>query len=221
MPHRFDVFLSHASATSPWSRNWPVRLARENLKPWLDKWNLDPRRPPGSRPSSGLDDCATCAVIIGAGGFGAWQNEEMRAAIDRRVEECQGQFRVIPVLLPGVDRPERGKLPAFLLATTWVEFRHSLDDAEAFHRLVCGIQGKEPGAGLGGARLRGSVPVPRAGGLRRRARPVLLRPRGALGVASQRAAAQGHRAREPLSGDPGGLGQRQVVAGPSRAGRRP
>jgi hypothetical protein len=37
------------------------------------------------------------------------------------------------------------------MATTWVEFRDSLDDADAFHRLVCGIRGVEPGPGPGEA----------------------------------------------------------------------
>ena len=86
-------------------------------------------------------------MFIGPGGFGPWQHEEMRAAIDRRVGESKGGFRVIPVLLPGMERPERQKLPKFLTATAWVEFRTTLDDAEAFHRLVCGIQGVPPGPG--------------------------------------------------------------------------
>ena len=93
-----------------------------------------------------LADCAACAVFIGPGGLGAWQNQEMRTAIARRVGEREGQFRVIPVLLPGMERPERGKLPTFLTTTTWVEFRRSLDDEETFRRLVCGIRGEEPGA---------------------------------------------------------------------------
>jgi hypothetical protein len=38
-------------------------------------------------------------------------------------------------------------LPTFLAATTWVEFPDSLEDPDAFHRLVCGIRGVEPGAG--------------------------------------------------------------------------
>ena len=92
-----------------------------------------------------LGDCVSCAVIIGAGGFGPWHHEEMRMAIGRRVEDREHVFRVIPVLLPGVERPERSKLPGFLTATTWVEFRDTLDDPEAFHRLLCGIQGIEPG----------------------------------------------------------------------------
>ena len=46
-------------------------------------------------------------MIIGPSGFGPWQHEEMNAAIARRVQEGRGRYRVIPVLLPGVDRPEQ------------------------------------------------------------------------------------------------------------------
>ena len=105
-----------------------------------------------------LADCATCAVFIGPGGLGPWQNEEMRAAIARRVGEREGQFRVIPVLLPGMERPGRGRLPTFLTTTTWVEFRRSLDDEETFRRLVCGIRGEEPGAGSDAAPFAGECP---------------------------------------------------------------
>ena len=61
-------------------------------------------------------------------------------------------------LLPGVERPERSKLPGFLTATTWVEFRDTLDDADAFRRLLCGIRGVEPGPGPGGAVFEGQNP---------------------------------------------------------------
>src|SRR5205823_5069314 len=33
----------------------------------------------------------------------------------------------------------------FLARLTWVDFRAGLDDARAFHELVCGIQGLAPG----------------------------------------------------------------------------
>ena len=49
-------------------------------------------------------------------------HEEMRAAIDRRVAGARAEttdgrnsFRVIPVLLPGVERPEPGRLPEVVL----------------------------------------------------------------------------------------------------------
>ena len=50
------------------------------------------------------------------------------------------------------------KLPRFLTATTWVEFPRSLDDPEAFHRLLCGIKGEEPGRGPDGAVFEGVCP---------------------------------------------------------------
>jgi len=154
----YDVFLSHGTADKPAVEELARRLKRERIEPWLDKWNLIPGQECQLAMERALADCATCAVFIGPGGLGPWQNEEMRAAIARRVGEKEGQFRVIPVLLPGMERPERGKLPAFLTATTWVEFRNSLDDEETFRRLLCGIRGEEPGAGPDGAPFAGQCP---------------------------------------------------------------
>ena len=145
--HRYHVFLSHSSVDKPAVEELANRLVREGIEPWLDKWNLIPGEAWQPAIEEALADCGSCAVFIGPGGLGPWQHEEMRAAINRRVGESKGRFRVIPVLLPGMTRPERQKLPAFLTATTWVEFRTTLDDAEASRRLVCGIQGIPPGPG--------------------------------------------------------------------------
>jgi hypothetical protein len=41
---------------------------------------------------------------------------------------------------------------------SWVEFRGSIDDSDAFHRLVCGIRGVMPG--LGESDVRGSPRTP-------------------------------------------------------------
>ena len=65
---------------------------------------------------------------------------------------------MIPVLLPGAKRAERSSLPTFFAATTWVEFPDSLEDPTAFHRLVCGIRGLEPGADPGQAVYEGQCP---------------------------------------------------------------
>jgi WD40 repeat protein len=148
---RYDVFLSHASRDKPLVEELARRLERENLRPWLDKWNLIPGEPWQPAIEAALARCSTCAVVIGQGDFGPWHHEEMRLAISQRVSDRNQVFRVVPVLLPGIERPERSKLPGFLAATTWVEFRESLDDPVAFHQLICGIRGVEPGAGPGGA----------------------------------------------------------------------
>src|SRR6516225_4634409 len=150
-PMSFHVFLSHSSADKPAVEELARRLAKEGIEAWLDKWHLIPGDPWQPAIEKALSESETCAVFVGSSGFGPWQNEEMRTAIDQRVRESARRFRVIPVLLPAAERAERSSLPTFLAATTWVEFRHSLDDADAFHRLVCGIRGVEPGLGPGQA----------------------------------------------------------------------
>jgi TIR domain len=147
----FRVFLSHSSADKPVVEELARRLAKERIQTWLDKWHLVPGDPWQPSIEKALPESETCAVFVGPSGLGPWQNEEMCAAIDQRVRNSGRRFRVIPVLLPGAERAERSSLPTFLAATTWVEFRDSLDDQDAFHRLVCGIRGVEPGPGPGQA----------------------------------------------------------------------
>jgi energy-coupling factor transporter ATP-binding protein EcfA2 len=144
---RYDVFLSHNSADKPAVEELAHRLKQEGIEPWLDKWNLVPGRPWQPALEEALDQCAGCAVFVGPSDIGPWQHAEMRAAIDRRVSGSHGQFAVIPVLLPGGRRDERTRLPTFLVQSTWVEFRKSLDEEDAFRRLLCGIRGQPPGPG--------------------------------------------------------------------------
>jgi hypothetical protein len=154
----FQVFLSHSSADKAAVEELGRRLLKEGIEAWLDKWNLIPGDQWQPAIEKALAESETCAVFVGPSGFGPWQNEEMRAAIDRRVQDSDRHFRVIPVLLPGARRAERSSLPTFLAATTWVEFRDSLDDQDAFHRLLSGIRGVEPGAGPGQAIFDGRCP---------------------------------------------------------------
>jgi uncharacterized protein YjbI with pentapeptide repeats len=154
----YDVFLSHNGADKPLVEELARRLVKAGIEPWLDTWNLIPGEPWQEAIEKALDSCATCAVFVGPSGTGPWQNEEMRAAIGRRVSDPERGFRVIPVLLPDAKRGERSKLPYFLVRATWVEFRRSLDDEPAFHRLVSGIRGEEPGPGPGQAIYEGECP---------------------------------------------------------------
>jgi WD40 repeat protein/energy-coupling factor transporter ATP-binding protein EcfA2 len=141
---RYDVFLSHTSSDKPVVEELARILRERGIEPWLDAWHLIPGAPWQEEIEKALQSCATVAVCLGPSGTGPWQNEEMRAAINRRVTDREGTFRVIPVLLPGAERGERSRLPMFLAATTWIEFRDTLDDKRALHRLVCGIRGVEP-----------------------------------------------------------------------------
>ncbi|MEM9824220.1 MAG: toll/interleukin-1 receptor domain-containing protein, partial [Bacteroidota bacterium] len=141
-----SVFLSHNSQDKPFVEKLAFQLDLEkDLEPWLDKWNLIPGDPWQEGLEEALEKSDVCAVFIGPSGIGPWQNEEMRDAIDRRVTAGKGKYRVIPILLPGATREERGKLPRFLTRSTWVEFRGSVKDPEAYHRLLSGIRGIPPG----------------------------------------------------------------------------
>ena len=155
---RHNVFLSHSTADKPAVEEIGRRLAKEGIQAWLDRWHLIPGDPWQPAIEKALAESETCAVFVGPSGLGPWQNEEMRAAIDRRVRDTSRRFRVIPVLLPGAKRAERSSLPTFLVATTWVEFRDSLDDPDALRRLVCGIRGIEPGPGPGQTIYEGQCP---------------------------------------------------------------
>ena len=76
-------------------------------------------------------------MALGPCSFGSGVDLEMRVALDERVSNLG--FRIIPVLVPGTQRPARGRLPRLPSRALFADFREGLEDAEAFHRLICGI----------------------------------------------------------------------------------
>lgn len=139
----YHTFLSHNSDDKPAVELIAHQLQKEGINPWLDKWNLIPGNSWQEEIEESLQHCATCCVFLSPSGIGPWQNAEMRAAINQRI--TKGNLRVIPVLLPGAKREQRSRYPAFLAQTTWVEYRDTLADPEAFRRLIAGIRGIAPG----------------------------------------------------------------------------
>jgi WD40 repeat protein/energy-coupling factor transporter ATP-binding protein EcfA2 len=141
----YDVFLSYNSQDKPLVEQiarWLEDSAGFSV--WLDRWNLIPGDPWQEEIENALDQSGCCAVFLGPGRPGAWQNEEMRSALDQRVS--QNTIRVVPVLLPGAVRPGReSKLPRFLRRLTWVKFSGDCQEPDALHRLACGIKGVTPG----------------------------------------------------------------------------
>ena len=133
----FDVFLCHNSQDKPEVKKIARQLQQEGLKPWLDEWEL----PPGSSwqelLEEQIEDIKTAAVFVGSSGFGPWQKREMRAFLSEFVDRgCP----VIPVLLE--NAPQKPKLPIFLRAMTWVDFRRR--ESNPMKRLVWGVTGNKP-----------------------------------------------------------------------------
>jgi hypothetical protein len=137
----YDVFLSYNSADRAAVDEIARRLREARVNCFQDTRRLIPGEPWQEDLEDDLGRSRTCAVFFGPDGLGKWQTEEMRIAISRRVSDPE--FRVIPVLLPGVVLPE-GKLPALVSRTTKVDFRPGLDDENAFDRLLSGIRGVAP-----------------------------------------------------------------------------
>jgi len=140
-----DVFISYSQKDAKAAKRLERFLKQNKLAVWLAESNLVPGELWLPEIEKILKTCRSVAVLIGKAGVSPWQNEEVRAAINRRVADTEGLFRLIPVLLPGVDSETVVKLP-FLSATTWVKFQRSIDEEDAIDRLVCGIRGLEPGS---------------------------------------------------------------------------
>jgi hypothetical protein len=130
----FDVFLCHNVVDKPAVRALAAALRDRALLPWLDEDELPPGRPWQEELDKRIDSIGAAAVIVGPGGVGPWQNQELMAFLRAFVErDCP----VIPVLLPGADRPS---LPVTLRGMTWVD----LTAEDALDRLEWGITGVRP-----------------------------------------------------------------------------
>jgi hypothetical protein len=143
-PKRFDAFLSYNSRDGQAVQEVANRLKREELELYLEAWELPPGREFQPYLARALIDSKTCVVFLGPNGLGSWQKQEIQVAIDKRARDST--FHVIPVLLPGAERPRRGDVAhlEFLINASWVEFLKTLDDARPFQQLVWGITGVRP-----------------------------------------------------------------------------
>jgi TIR domain len=154
----YHAFLSHNGADRSLVEALANELENSRISCWLDAWNLVAGDPWQPAIEEALGQCDTCVVFFGPHGLGPWHNEEMRLAIQRRVNSSERRLRVLPVILPGGQRAKESEVPGFLQGTTWVEFRRSLDEEDTIYRLVCGIKGIPPGRRPGVTILKGECP---------------------------------------------------------------
>jgi nucleotide-binding universal stress UspA family protein len=132
----FDVFLCHNGQDKPAVRDLAQQLRERGLRPWLDESELRPGLPWQRVLEEQIQSIPAAAVIVGSH-VGPWQDQELAAFIRQFVRR---HCPVIPVLLPGTERPE---LPPFLDGMTWVDMATS--DPDPLDRLEWGITGRHPG----------------------------------------------------------------------------
>lgn len=133
----FDVFLCYNHSDKEEVQKIRQQLQQEGVKPWVDEWDLLPGRPWQTSLEEKIGQIKSAAVFVGANGIGPWQREELNAFLREFVRRgCP----VIPVLLQ--DAPLEPKLPIFLQAMHWVDFRK--ERPNPLGQLIGGIQGTIP-----------------------------------------------------------------------------
>jgi hypothetical protein len=138
-----QVFLSYSEENEDFVESLAMRLREDaRLSFWFRPWHAVPGEDIQEQMDKALGEAQSCAVFVGSGEIKGWQNDQMRAAIQARVED-DPTYRVIPVLLPGTARPSRRDMPRFLRLYEPVEFRGP-DDERAFQYLLSGILGIPP-----------------------------------------------------------------------------
>lgn len=137
------VFFSYSEENEDFVEALALRLRSDaRLSFWFAPWHSRLDKPFQDQMEEALEEAQVCAIFIGGGEkFKGWQNEEMRAAIQLRVED-DSSVGIIPVFVPGATRPKKRELPRFLRRYfrpgLEVEFRN-IDDDRAFKRLLAGI----------------------------------------------------------------------------------
>lgn len=138
---KYDVFLSHNSKDKDAIITLARRLKDEGLSVWLDIWKLRVGKPWQDPMEKAIRESGSILIFIGESGFGRWENEEMRVAVEEQVRDPN--YTVIPILLPGGKEEYLNDKP-LLRRNVWVDYRKGLDDSEAFYRLLSGIRGQDP-----------------------------------------------------------------------------
>jgi GTPase SAR1 family protein len=131
----FDVFLCHNWEDKPAVRVLAQRLRERGLRPWLDVNELRPGLPWQQALEEQIQHIPAAAVIVGSR-IGPWQDAELAAFLRQFTRR---HCPVIPVLLPGADRPA---LPVFLDGMTWVDL--DVADPDPLDQLEWGVTGRHP-----------------------------------------------------------------------------
>lgn len=141
----YHVFLSYHEQNQQTVEELANRLQNQyGIIPWLQAWSVIPGQVTQEEQEKGLTQSHAYAILIGQAGIQEWQQLEMYASIQQRVETEGSNFPVIPVFLPDCPDEVKQNVPRMLRLYEPVTFV-SLDDEGALHRLVCGIQGQPPG----------------------------------------------------------------------------
>lgn len=145
----FDVFLCHNSEDKSAVVEIARQLQAQNIKPWLDIWELRPGFEWIDILEQQIEQIKAAAIFIGDSGIGPWHNKELKAFL----VEFQQDYPIIPVLLKSA--PKEPDLPLFIRGKTWVDFR--LEDPDPLGQLIWGVNGIKPSQQLRSVSTEASI----------------------------------------------------------------
>src|SRR6185436_2409865 len=138
------VFISHNSRDKRLIVPLLERLNDEfQVETWLDEWALRPAHEWEPAIEKDLRNCDSCAIFLGANGWGKHHIVEARLAL--AYKEQNSNFTVIPVLLPDAHEEDMAVFGDLFSRQHRVDFTDGVENEEAFRRLLAAVRGEAPG----------------------------------------------------------------------------
>lgn len=95
---KYDVFLSHSAKDKPVVRELANRLKKDNLRVWLDEWELKPGDSIPAKIEEGLEHSRVLVLCMSANAFGSdWA--QLEAGTFRFRDSLNKERRFIPLRL--------------------------------------------------------------------------------------------------------------------------
>ena len=124
----YDVYLSYQRGDRQPVQDIASALASRGLLVCYDEPDFKRAGDLVDTTQQHLDQSCACALFVGPSGEYPWRAERFRAALELRSQG--GDFRIIPVLLPGATVPSVEDLPPYLSGLPWLSINDIGDEQD-------------------------------------------------------------------------------------------
>jgi hypothetical protein len=145
---KHDVFIAGAYIDHDYGTRISNLLRQVDFFPYLYMQRNAPGERRRQQVVKAFERSASCALLFGPDTQSPFADECLRSAIRDRVDRTRGEFRVIPILLPGASEWLKSKhfineMCGFKTKRP-VRFEEGGNEKEALHQLILAIRGIDP-----------------------------------------------------------------------------